>query len=327
MKKPILIIIIVLISILSLNGCTTEVAPTTALEPAKVTIAGLKGPTSMGMIKMIDENKLNSENYSVEYFSESAPENLTGKIISGEIQIAAVPTNLASVLYNKTDGKIQFLALNTLGVIHIVGSAEIDNLADLKNETLYISGKGSTPDYAINYMLKQNGLSDFVSLEFFPDHASLAQAVVAKDAKLAVLPQPFVTQVLMQSEDVKLLIDLNEEWAHASEGKSLLAMGCLIVNKEFAENNKEFVKEFLTEYELSVNWVNENPVEAGILVEKHGILPNSKLATAAIPYSAIVYQSASDSKTEVNNFLEILMNFNPSSVGGALPDEDFYFSE
>jgi NitT/TauT family transport system substrate-binding protein len=155
----------------------------------------------------------------------------------------------------------------------------------------------------------------------------LAQAVIAGDAKTAVLPQPFVTQVMMQSEDVKLLIDLNDEWEKASQGKSLLAMGCIIINKNFAEENKEFVSEFLNQYEASVDWVNENPDEAGSLIEKHGIIPNSKLAAAAIPYCAIVYKSAQDSKDEITNFLEILMDFNPSSVGGNLPDEDFYFKQ
>ncbi len=294
-------------------------------EKTSVVVAGLRGPTSMGMVRLLEEQSLNSDSYTVEYISESAPDALTAKIINNEIQIAAVPTNLASVLYNKMEGEVQFLALNTLGVIHIVGSLDISELSDLKGETLHISGKGATPDYAVNYMLQSLGLSDHVELVYYADHASLAQAVISGDAKAAVLPQPFVTQVTMQSEKIRLLVDLNVEWEKITKGSSILSMGCLIVNKSFAENNRDFVLDFLGEYEKSVNWVNSNTDEAGILIAKHGILPNSDLAEAAIPASAIVYESAQDSKAEVENFLQILMDYNPSSIGGKLPDENFYF--
>jgi NitT/TauT family transport system substrate-binding protein len=252
---------------------------------------------------------------------------LVGKIINGDVQIAAVPTNLASVLYNKTEGEVQFLALNTLGVIHIVGSADIKSLEDLKGQTLYVSGQGATPDYAINYILEQSGLKDYIEIEFYPDHSSLAQAVIAGDVPAAVLPQPFVTQVVMKAENVSLLVDLNEAWNEVTGNSGDLTMGCLIVNTEFAENNKEFIAEFMTEYEKSVDWVNKNPAEAGVLIESNGILANAKLAEAAIPNCAIVFRTAQESKNEINTFLEILMNFNPSSIGGKLPNEDFFYSE
>jgi NitT/TauT family transport system substrate-binding protein len=301
--------------------------PEEHVESQNVMIAGLKGPTSMGMIKLFEEKALNSDTYSVEYMSESAPDALVGKIITGDVQIAAVPTNLASVLYNKTEGAVQFLALNTLGVIHIVGSADIESLEELKGQTLYVSGQGATPDYAINYILEKKGLKDDIAIEFFPDHSSLAQAVIAGDAPAAVLPQPFVTQVVMKSEDVSILVDLNQAWSEATDNAGDLTMGCLLVNKEFAENNKDFVAKFMTEYENSVNWVNENPAEAGVLIESNGILPDAKLAEMAIPNCAIVIRNAQDAKDEINAFLEVLMNFNPSSIGGKLPNEDFFYSE
>ncbi|MDP3386713.1 MAG: ABC transporter substrate-binding protein [Eubacteriales bacterium] len=321
MKKRIFAIFL-LVAILSTAASCAQKQPD---AKTSVVVAGLRGPTSMGMIRLFEEQSLNSDSYTVEYIAESAPDALTAKIINNEIQIAAVPTNLASVLYNKTEGEIQFLALNTLGVIHIVGSLDIDKLSDLKGETLHISGKGATPDYAVSYMLQSLGLSDDIELVFYPDHASLAQAVIAGDAKAAVLPQPFVTQVTMQSEQIRLLVDLNQEWETITKGSSVLSMGCLIVNKDFAENNRNFILDFLKEYEESVNWVNTNTGEAGILIAKHGILPSSDLAQASIPSSAIVYQSAQDSKSEVENFLQILMDYNPSSIGGKLPDENFYF--
>ena len=216
-------------------------------EATQVTIAGLKGPTSIGMIKMIDETAMNSQDYKVEYIAESAPDALTAKIINGEIQISSVPANLASVLYNKTEGEIQLMAVNTIGNLYIVGTDEISSLADLEGKTLGMSGKGSTPDFAMNYILKQNGLEGKVELDYSPDHATLAQSVIAGDTGIALLPQPFVTQTMMKNSDVKMLVDLNEAWEEASSGASQLYMGCIVVNKEFAENNKEFVAEFLKE--------------------------------------------------------------------------------
>lgn len=323
MKKRFFLLFLLVAILLSTASCGQKQPE----EKTSVVVAGLRGPTSMGMIRLFEEQSLNNDSYTVEYIAESAPDALTAKIINNEIQIAAVPTNLASVLYSKTEGEVQFLALNTLGVIHIVGSLDITELSDLKGETLHISGKGATPDYAVNYMLQSLGLSDHVELLYYADHASLAQAVIAGDAKAAVLPQPFVTQVTMQSEEIRLLVDLNVEWEKITKGSSVLSMGCLIVNKSFADNNREFVLDFLREYEESVNWVNSNTAEAGILIAKHGILPNSDLAEAAIPSSAIVYKSAQDSKVEVENFLQILMDYNPSSIGGKLPDENFYFEQ
>ena len=317
--------IIALILLVAVLATTTSCFQKQPAEKTNVVVAGLRGPTSMGMIRLFEDQSLNSDSYSVEYIAESAPDALTAKILNNEIQIAAVPTNLASILYNRTEGEIQFLALNTLGVIHVVGTLDIQELSDLKGETLHISGKGATPDYAVNYLLQSLGLSDDVELVFYADHATLAQAVIAGDAKAAVLPQPFVTQVIMQSDQIRLLVDLNDEWEKVTQGSSVLSMGCLIVNKEFAKNNKDFILEFLQQYENSVNWVNENSSDAGILIAKHGILQNSDLAAAAIPASAIVYRSAQDSKDEIENFLQILMDYNPSSIGGKLPDENFYF--
>jgi len=297
------------------------------VENVDVTIAGLKGPTSIGMIRLIEEEALNDENYNVEYLVEGAPNNLIGKIINGEIDIAAVPTNLASILYNKSKGEVKFLALNTLGVIYVVGTEEVSSIEDLEGKEISISGKGATPEFAFNYLLEQNSMIDKTSTEYMLDHSSLAQQVIAEDTKIAVLPQPFVTQVMMNNPNVSILIDLNEEWEKASNGESILAMGGLIVNSEFAENNPEFIKVFLKEYEASVNWVNNNHEEAGKLVEKNGVLPSAKLAEKAIPNCSIVYQDAEEAKDKVNGFLKILHGSNPASIGGSMPDENFYYKK
>src|SRR6056297_1471295 len=321
-KKLSLLIVLLMSAVLVLSACTKK--PT---EPTNVTIAGLKGPTSIGMIRLIDEKALNDDEYNVEYIVEGAPDSLIGKIINGEIDIAAVPTNAASILYNKTKGQVKFLALNTLGVIYVVGTDDVSSIKDLEGKEITISGKGATPEFAFNYLLDKNNLSDKVTAEFTLDHSSLAQQVIAEDAKIAVLPQPFVTQVMMNNHNVEILIDLNEEWEKATNGESILAMGGLIVNSEFAENNPEFIKDFLEEYEGSVNWVNNNHEEAGKLVEKNGVLPSAKLAEKAIPNCSIVYQDAEEAKDKVNGFLKILHGSNPASIGGSMPDENFYYKK
>lgn len=297
------------------------------VNPINVNIIGLKGPTSIGMIKLIDEKALNSDKYIVDYTTVEAPDIITGKIINNEVQIAAVPTNLAAVLFNKTEGKVQFLAQNTLGVLYAVGKGDITSLEELQDKKVSISGKGSVPEYAMNYILSQKGLADKVSLDYLPDHASVAQALLAGDIDVAILPQPFVTQVQLKNPEVKILIDLNKEWEVASNKSSVLSMGCLVINKEFAENNPDFVSEFLNLYEQSVNFVNSNPAQAAELVAKNEIINNAALVEKAIPYCNIVYKNAQDAKDEINAFLKVLFDSDNKSVGGKLPDESFYYKK
>ncbi len=309
------------------KGETEQVQNEEPKEPVNVTIAGLKGPTSIGMIKMIEEKALNSEMYNVEYVAESAPDALTGKIINGDVQISSVPINLAAVLYNKTAGAVQLMAVNTIGNLYILGTDDIAAISDLDGKVLGMSAKGSTPDYAMNYILKQNALDGTVELDYTMDHATLAQSVIAEDTKVALLPQPFVTQAMMKNSNVKMLIDLNESWKSATEGASQLYTGCVIVNKEFAANNKEFVSEFLKQYESSVKWVLENPKDASALVEKNEIIPSAAIVEEALPYCGITYKPAQAEKEGLNYFYKILFDSNPASVGGKLPDEEFYFTE
>lgn len=297
------------------------------VNPINVNVLGLKGPTSIGMIKLIDEKALNSDKYIVDYTTVEAPDIITGKIINNEVQIAAVPTNLAAVLFNKTEGKVQFLAQNTLGVLYAVGKGDITSLEELQDKKVSISGKGSVPEYAMNYILSQKGLADKVSLDYLPDHASVAQALLAGDIDVAILPQPFVTQVQLKNPEMKILIDLNKEWEIASNKNSVLSMGCLVINKEFAENNADFVSEFLSLYEQSVNFVNANPAQAAELVAKNEIINNAALVEKAIPYCNIVYKNAQDAKDEINAFLKVLFDSDNKSVGGKLPDESFYYKK
>jgi len=306
-----------------------EPSPSPVIEQQNVAIAALSGPTGMGMIQMISDEALNSDAYAVSYEIAAAPDVLTAKLINGETQIAALPTNVASVLYNKTGGELQFLALNTLGVLYLVGkdASGVTSVADLAGKTVTLSGSGGVPQYAVEYILDKAGVKDSVTLEYLPDHASVAQTLLGGDAELAILPQPFVTQVLAKNAEMKMLLDLNAEWDSASAGASVLSMGCLVVNKAFAEANPDFVAAFLSAYEASVSFVNEKPAEAAALIAEAGIIPDAGLAEKAIPYSNIVFKNAQDAKAEIGGFLQVLYDFNPASVGGALPDDGFYYAK
>jgi len=339
-KNKLTILLCAIIAVSMLYGCSSKNAASGTDVPAatasaspspaaqvKVTVAGLAGPTSIGMIKMISEKALNSEKYAVDYQVAAAPDELTGKLLSGEVQIAALPTNSVAVLYSKTKGEIQFLAQNTLGVLYLVGkdSAGITSLKDLAGKTVTLSGKGGIPEYAMEYILDKAGLKDSVTLNYLTDHASVAQALLAGDATLAVLPQPFVTQVLSKDANQKILIDINKEWDTASGGNSVLSMGCLAVNKAFADANPEFIAEFMKQYEASVNFVNASPAEASQMVAAAGIISSAAVVEKAIPLCNIVFKNAQDAKSEINGFLQVLYNFNPASVGWTMPDDGFYY--
>ena len=342
MKKNTMTIMLCLVLALALfAGCGTKNAASSTdlpkesdmvsaspTEQVKVAVAGLAGPTSIGMIKMISEKALNSEAYAVNYEIASAPDTLTAKLINGEVQIAALPTNSAAVLYNKTGGQLQFLAQNTLGVLYLVGkdSAGISSLKDLAGKTVSLSGSGGVPQYATEYLLDKAGIKGSVTLNYLTDHASTAQALLAGDTELAILPQPFVTQVLAKDATMKILLDINKEWDAASGGSSVLSMGCLVVNKAFADANPEFIAEFLTQYEASVNFVNEDPAAASVMVAEAGIVPSAQLAEKAIPYCNIVFKQAQSAKTEINGFLQVLYDFDPASIGGTMPDDGFYYA-
>jgi NitT/TauT family transport system substrate-binding protein len=343
MKKNTLTAVLCLILTLSLlAGCGTltensspSPSPSEAaafpspspLQQQSVTVAGLSGPTSMGMIQVISERALNSDAYAVSYEIAAAPDELTGKLINGEVQIAALPTNTAAVLYNKTEGQLQFLALNTLGVLYLVGkdASGVASFADLAGKSVTLSGSGAVPQYAVEYILDKAGVKDSVTLRYLTDHASVAQALLGGDAELAVLPQPFVTQVMANNAEMKMLLDLTAEWDSASGGDSVLSMGCLVVNRDFAAANPEFIAEFMTAYAASVAFVNENPGEAAPLIAEEGIVASPELAEKAIPYCNIVFSPASDARPQIEGFLQVLLDFDPASVGGALPDGGFYY--
>ena len=296
-------------------------------KPEKIRVAALNGPTGMGMVKMMEDAQ-EGEDSNYEFSTYGAPDELLGKVINGEVDIAALPTNMASVIYNKTDGQIKLAAINTLGVLYVLEDGnEINSIEDLKGKKINVSGKGATPDFILQYLLKEHGLDPEkdVELDFSMQHADLAAAVAAGDAKIALLPQPHVTSALMKNENIRIALDITQEWEKVVGETNPLPMGCIVVQKEFAEKYPAVLDDFMNQYEDSVKWVNENHGEAGQLIEKHGILPNAKLAEKAIPKCNIVFLAGEEAKSPMNEFLKILLELNPASVGGELPGEDFYY--
>jgi NitT/TauT family transport system substrate-binding protein len=307
-----------------------ESSDETSLKDTTIRVATLKGPTGMGMVKLMEDITTGESDVNCEFTITGAPDELVGKIVNKEVDFACLPTNLASVLYNKTKGGMKLAAVNTLGVLYImeVGN-EINNINDLKGKEIYASGKGSVPDYILQYVLKENSIDPEkdVDINFSMQHAEVATTVISGDNKIALLPQPFVTTVLMKNKDARIALDITKEWEKIQGEDSPLAMGCIIVDAEFATNNKELVDKFLQEYKESVDFVNTNNEEAGKLIEKHGILPSAAIAQKAIPNCNIVYMSATDAKDTLQNLYEILFDFNPKSLGGKLPDGDFYYQK
>ncbi|NMC56640.1 MAG: ABC transporter substrate-binding protein [Eubacteriaceae bacterium] len=321
--KKILIILLTLALVLTFAACGASAK----IDPVTMNIAVLKGPTGMGMAKMLQDNYVIDKNITANVTISSAPDEVAAKLIKGEIDIAAVPTNLAATLYNKTGGKIQIAAINTLGNLFVLTNGEdIKSLSDLAGKTVYISGQGATPEYVVDYILDKAGIKDKVKIVFATEHSELATLIASGKASIAVLPEPFVSTVTAKNTNVKIAINLNDEWNKVSGGNAM-AMGCIVVNKAFAEKNKAAVNEFLKQYEESVNFVNKSTDEAAAIIASKGILASAELAKKAIPTSAIVYKDAYTDKTEITSFLTLLYNYNPASIGGKLPNEDFYYQK
>ena len=307
MKK--LIAVLTLLVMVFALGCAKAPA-----EP--VNIAALKGPTGMGISYLMDQ----TDKYNVEL--QDAPDVVVGKFVSGEIDIAAVPINLAATLYNKTEGNVVLLNLDTLGVLYIVENGDsIQSIADLAGKTIYASGEGATPQFVLDYLLAQNGLTDQVKVEYVGEHTALAAMVASGEAQIAILPEPFVSAVTVKNPDVRVALDLNEAWEAASGAK--LVMGVYIANRTFYKEHPDQIKAFLADYAASVEKVNSS-ADAAQKIADLGIVGSAAIATQAIPRSYIVSITGDDMKSAASAMLNVLFTANPKSVGGKLPGDDLY---
>lgn len=289
-------------------------------DDTEIRIAALKGPTGMGMVKLAD--KQNYPNYTVSI--EASPDALNPRIISGEVDVAAVPVNLASVLYNKLDGDISVLAVSTLGVLYVVeAGSEMNSVADLAGKTVYATGQGATPEYILNYLLDKNGVAGSVEVNYVGEHAALATMLADGSAEIGMLPEPNVTSTLAGNDNLRIALNLTEEWNKVCSTE--LVQGVVIARKSFVNEHPEAIEQFLREYEKSSAFVNENIDEAAKLIVDAGILGNVEIAKKAIPNCNISFSKGEAMHKAVEGMLTVLFEANPKSIGGKLPDKDFYY--
>ena len=324
MKKT-FVLALILITAASLFAMgAKEDADYSVLNPVKVRVAALKGPTAMGMVKLMEDSGEGSVNgNSYEFTVVGAPTEITPMLVKGEVDIAALPANLAAVIYNNTKGKVKVLAVNTLGVLYICENGNsVSSIEDLKGKTIYSSGKGSSPEYALAYILEQNGLSD-LSIEWKSEHAECVAALLNDPDAVALLPQPFATTAIMKNPSIRIALDLNKEWDKVSPESALLT-GVVVARTEFVEKEGAAVERFLEEYGKSTAWVNENVAESSLMIGNLGIV-TAQVAEKALPYCNIVCITGPEMKERLSGYLEVLYNANAKSVGGVLPGEDFYY--
>lgn len=306
---------------------TTEKTEEPAKTPERIRVAALKGPTGMGIAHMVNEYDSGNISQKYEFSFAGAPDELTAGLISGQLDIAALPTNVASVLYNKTEGDIQLLAINTLGVLYVLEAGDsVQSIEDLSGKTILATGQGAVPEFVLAKLISDNNVSAEVS--FKAEHSELATLAASEQADLVMLPEPFVTTVLNKRADMRRALDLTQVWKDNQKkngGEGDLAMGCLAVSKSFAEQYPEAVAAFLADYKKSTEFANENPAETGELVAKYEIMADAGLAAAAIPNCYITMIAGDDMKSVLEPLLETLFAANPQSVGGKLPGDDFYY--
>ena len=299
----------------------------TAASGDAMRIAGLQGPTTMGMVKLMkDQESMESPLYDVTMYG--AADEIVPLLTKGQLDAAAIPANLAATLYQKTEGKIQVAAVNTLGVLYVVTTGDdVTSVADLAGKTIYSTGKGTTPEYVLNYILTENGIDPAkdVTIEYKSEATEVLSTLQsAGEGAVAVLPQPYVTAAQAQVEGLNVALDLTEEW-NKIDPDSQLITGVLAVRSDYAEQHPEELEVFLADYRSSIEWVTANTADAAQLVAEYGIVAKAPLAEKALPACNITYMDGADMKQALSGYLDVLYQQDAASVGGALPGDDFYY--
>ncbi len=340
MKKLIAALALLLALTLVFAACakpaepTTEAAPDTTAAPASeteseapaekaaVNLGLLKGPTGMGAAYLLQQNADGKALNDYTLTLAGAVDQIQAGLLNGELDIAAVPSNMAAVLYAKTEGKVKMLAVNTLGVLYIMSTDEnVKTVEDLAGKKILSAGQGTTTEYVLNYLLAAHNVTD-AEIEFAAEHAEVLTRAKAGEFDTVLLPEPFVTQMKGADAGFATVLDLTKEWE--ALGNGLLTMGCIAVRADFAEAHPDAVNAFLQDYEESINYVTANTEEAAGLIENFEIAA-AAVAKAALPHCNITFMAGQEMKTNVSAYLAVLAEANPQSVGGALPGDDFYF--
>lgn len=295
-------------------------------EKLNVSVAALKGPTGVGMVNLMadQESGKGSNNYT--FTVAASADEITGKFINSEINIASVPTNLAAKLSTKTNGDIVMLAVNTLGVLSILEKGNsITSVADLKGKTIYATGEGSNPEYILRYVLEQNDINPDtdVNIVFVGTGDELSAKVISGEAEVAMVPEPAATIALTKNKDYSRVLDMTEEWNKVGNGSQLM-MGCVVALKSYVENNREAVEKFLDDYSKSIAAVSENADNTASLCEQYEIIPSAAVAKNALPGCNVTFVTGKEMKEQITGYFEVLYKANPSSIG-SIPESGFYY--
>ena len=326
MKRFVAILMVLVLVVSVFVGCGKEEKD--ERQGAEVRITAIAGPTGIGLVdlmqKSADKATVNTYTFNV----VSDPTQAVAAITNGTADIAAVPTNLASTLYKKTGGKVQVLAVNTLGVLHILEQGDtVKNVQQLRGKTIYtdVKNKGANPEYILRYLLEKNGIDPDkdVTIEFAAD---LDAAVASGEAKVILAPEPKASTYLMQNKALRRALNVTEEWNKVSTEDCALMMGCVIARTDYINANPDAVELFLEDYMASINVAKTDVEKAATLCETYKIIPKAAVARQAIPNCGLVYVSGDLMKTRLSAYLQVLFDYNPAAIGGALPKDDFYYA-
>jgi len=290
----------------------------------QIRVGALKGPTAMGLVKLMEDEE-DGDRY--DFTLAASADELTPLLIREKLDVACVPANLASVLYNRTEGEMAVLAVNTLGVLYIVENGNaVQSMADLKGMTVVSAGKGATPEYGLRYLLAQNGVDPDgdVNIDWKSEHSECVAALASGAATVAMLPQPFVTVAQGKLGDLRVALDLTAEWDALDNGSAMIT-GVAVARRTFVEENPQAVEDFLRDYAASVDWVNGNVSEAAELVVSGGILESAAVAEKALPRCNIVCLTGEEMQARLSGYLQVLYDAAPEAVGGQLPGDGFYY--
>ena len=330
MKKAAMVMSAVLLFSL-FTGCgNTQKAAEKELQAAEVRVGSLKGATSIGLLQLMNaaENGETANTYTFTMATQA--DELLPQIISGDLDIALVPANVASILYQKTEGGVQVIDINTLGVLYMISSdTAITDIEDLKGKTIYLTGKGTTPDYVLHYLLSENGLTDQdVTLEYKSEATEVAAVLAKQPEAIGLLPQPFVTAACVQNESLQIILDLTREWEKVQgDTGSALVTGVTVARREFIENYPDAVTLFLQEHQKSAAYATEDVEQTAAWTVEQGIIAKEPIAQKAIPFCNITFVDGEAMKKALSGYLQVLFEQDQAAVGGALPADDFYLMQ
>ncbi len=326
--KRILSILLLITIAFTLTACGSKSKETGTYKSVDMTVACLKGPTGLGMAKLMKDNEGKKTANNYKFTVATSPDEISGKIVTGEINIASVPTNLAAKLYNKTNGKVKMLAVNTLGVLSIIENGNsIKTAADLKGKTIYATGEGSNPEYILKEILKDNKfqVGKDVNITFVASNDELTAAIVSGKAQVAMVSEPVASVVLSKKGSLRRALSLNDEWEKKEKGK--LMMGCVVALDSFINTNKSAVDKFLEEYKKSIDFAINSTDEAAKYCAEFQIVPSEEIAKASIPNSNLTFIKGNEIQKSIENYFNVLTEFDQNSLGGKLPQKDFYYEK